>query len=171
MVAYAIPLHHNHEPSLLSVVVVTAIACACVAPLQEIPRYDARLECFIFKLRFWKDSEELEKSLDVVRHATTEVLQSRKFRRIMEVCVSAAFVGRSSHSMAHSLLSDSSFCVLLLILFPARTCEGGASPRQLSERRHCEGGGLYGFKLDALLKLATIKVQQPRPSPRFETTR
>jgi hypothetical protein len=51
---------HRVSPCLLLVVISAPRS-------QEIPRYDERLKCFIFKLRFWKDAEELQKSLDVVR--------------------------------------------------------------------------------------------------------
>jgi len=85
--------------------------------IMEIPRYDSRLECFIFKLRFWKDADELQKSLDVVRQATLEMLQCKKLFRILEV-----------------------------VLRLGNFLNGGTAR-----------GGLYGFKLDALLKLATIK--------------
>ena len=51
---------------------------------MEIPRYGPRLECFIFKQRFEKDVEELQRSLGAVRDATKQVLTSSKLQRILE---------------------------------------------------------------------------------------
>jgi len=85
--------------------------------IMDIPRYDQRLECFIFKLKFHKEVAELHNALDVVKAGTKEVLRSRRFRRLLEV-----------------------------VLKVGNFLNGGTSR-----------GGLYGFKLDALNKLATIK--------------
>jgi diaphanous 1 len=84
---------------------------------MDIPRYDERLESMLFKLRFEKEAEELSRSLNTVKVATEEVLQSKKLARILEV-----------------------------VLKLGNFLNGGTAR-----------GGIYGFKLDALLKLATIK--------------
>lgn len=85
--------------------------------VMEIPRYGARLECFLFKQRFGREAEELGAALATVRRAVAELEGSAKFRRLLEV-----------------------------VLRLGNFLNGGTSR-----------GGLYGFKLDALPKLATLK--------------
>ena len=85
--------------------------------VMEIPRYVERLECLMFKLRFSKEMEDLQKELEVIRAATTEVKSSKKLARILEV-----------------------------VLKLGNFLNGGTTR-----------GGLYGFRLDTLPKLATIK--------------
>lgn len=84
---------------------------------MEVPRYEQRLECFIFKLRFQRETEELRKALDVVRQATREVRTSERLGRLLEV-----------------------------VLRVGNFLNGGTTR-----------GGLYGFRLETLPKLATIK--------------
>jgi len=85
--------------------------------IMEIPRYDERLESMLFKLRFDKEADELKRSLNTVKIATEEVINSKKLTRILEV-----------------------------VLRLGNFLNGGSTR-----------GGIYGFRLDALLKLATIK--------------
>lgn len=85
--------------------------------IMDIPRYDQRLECFIFKLKFGARVEELRASLKVVKSATNQVAQSKLLSRILEV-----------------------------VLKLGNVLNGGTGR-----------GGSYGFKLDGLNKLATIK--------------
>lgn len=84
---------------------------------MDIPRYDERLESMLFKLRFDKEQEDLNKSLNIVKMATEQVSNSKKLAKILEV-----------------------------VLKLGNFLNGGTAR-----------GGIYGFRLDALLKLATIK--------------
>jgi hypothetical protein len=44
-----------------------------------------RLECFIFKLKFNKEMDDLRHSLDTIRLATTEVITSKRLQRLLEI--------------------------------------------------------------------------------------
>ena len=85
--------------------------------IMDIPRYDQRLECFIFKRKFESSVEELEGSLQIIADATKEAATSKRFVRLLEV-----------------------------VLKLGNFLNGGTGR-----------GGSYGFRLDSLNKLATIK--------------
>jgi len=52
--------------------------------ISDIPRYTDRLQCFIFKLKFDTQQEELSASLKLVQSSTRQVRDSKPLRQIME---------------------------------------------------------------------------------------
>lgn len=85
--------------------------------IMSIPDFAKRLDCWIYKLRFETAKDSLSATIDTVEHATTQVKDSTKLKRLLEV-----------------------------VLAIGNFLNGGTSR-----------GGLYGFKLDALSKLANVK--------------
>jgi len=83
----------------------------------EIPRYNARLESFSYKLKFMASIEAMQEQVETVMKAVNQMQTSEKFMRVLEIVL----------ALGNYL--------------------NGSTPR----------GGLYGFKLDGLLKLATVK--------------
>eukprot|EP01041_Mallomonas_annulata_P003111 gene3111-6114_t len=83
----------------------------------EIPRYNLRLDCFIFKLKFPILVQEARDQMNILNKAVVLVNELVSLKRIMEIVLA---IGNYLN---------------------------GGSPR----------GGVYGFKLEGLLKLATVK--------------
>ncbi|KAE8913668.1 hypothetical protein PF005_g6862 [Phytophthora fragariae] len=90
--------------------------------LLTIPRYTQRIKCFRYKLQFENRILETQAQLDTLVAATDQVVESDKFRRILE-----------------NILAIGNYL-------------NGSTPR----------GGAYGFKLDTLMKLHTLKSVDPR---------
>lgn len=84
---------------------------------MDIPRYNTRLDCFIFKLKFPLLLLEAREQIELLDKAVSLVHSLASLRRLLEVVLA---IGNYLN---------------------------GGSPR----------GGIYGFKLDSLLKLAAVK--------------
>ena len=85
--------------------------------IMNVPEYAKRLDSWIYKLRFESTYEILMETVSTVANATSQVKESAKLRKLLEV-----------------------------VLAIGNYLNGGTAR-----------GGSYGFKLDALSKLATVK--------------